>query len=83
MLQQGSAELQLFVGRGKFRRSLRNLLIKFVGDNLLSAQEPSLLHGDGRLIRSYVQEKSFGLQREIRPLRPCYEQPNFTMQPES
>jgi hypothetical protein len=81
MLAIGNFRSQLFVGRGKFCSSLRDPSIQFARDPLLIAPEPCLLQPDGRLIRCYAQNKSLGLVRKISSLRPCYDYPNFTLQP--
>ena len=82
MLQQANLELQLIVGCGKFSGSLRDPLIEFVGDPLLFAQEPCLMQPDRRLIRRYAQKKPLGLPGEIRSLRPCDDDADFTLQPQ-
>src|SRR6267378_7607271 len=60
----------------EFFRALRNPPIKFACDTLLLAQESRFLQSDHSLIRSHALHKSLGLPREIRPLRPCHEDPN-------
>ena len=78
MLQQSNSS-QLFVGGGKFRRSLHDLLIEFVGDTLLLAPELCLLHPDGCLIRRYAQKKCLRLPRKILSLSRCYDHAEFAL----
>jgi hypothetical protein len=81
VLAIGNFLSQLFVGRGKFCRSLRDPSIEFARDPLLFAPEPCLLQPDGCLIRCYAQNESLGLPRKILSLCPCYDYANFALQP--
>src|SRR6266478_6372109 len=82
LLALGDFPLELIVGCGELSGSLLDPLLKLVGEPLLCAQQPSLLQPDGRLVRRDAQDKPLGLCREVRSLRSCHDDPDFTLKPQ-
>ena len=79
----GNLPLQFIVGGDEFPGSLGNPLIEFAGDPLLVDQKSCLLQSNRRLVCRDIQQKPLGFLREVGSPRPCHDDPDFTLQPQS